>query len=160
VAEFVIVGIDDPYGKTPLQPDILGSSGHKLWSMTGLSMPQYVKVFQRVNLYEHGEDQNPFVGRRRAKAMIMGANKSAGTFFVCLGSKVADAFGIKNKPKMKFFELKTNVWAAHLPHTSGLNRWYNSADNKAAATNFMRQVAAGAAGRLENDDVFHIMGEL
>lgn len=160
MAEFILIGVDDPYQKTPLQPDIIGSSGNKLWAMTGMTMPHYVNRFERINLWEVGEQRDWRIGRARARGILEGANKIAGTFIICLGRDVAEAFGIHNRRKMKFIELKQNVWVAHLPHTSGLNRWYNSAENKEAATEFMRQVAAAASGEMTDDDIFHALGQL
>lgn len=160
MARFIIVGVNDPYNQTPLQPDIIGSSGHKLWSMTGLSMPNYVRYFERVNLWSMSDNKNEFVGRERAKGIVSTVSGSVDAFIICLGKDVARAFGIEGKPKMKFFGLKNNVWVAHLPHPSGLNRWYNSDENRAAATYFMQQVAAAASGETGYDDIFHSMSLL
>jgi hypothetical protein len=160
MAEFVIVGINDPYDQTPLQPDIINSSGQKLWAMTGLSMPIYVKNFKRYNLFRKDEKPEITIGHNRAGYILNNANVIAGTFVLCLGQIVARSFGVSIMRPLTFIELKKNVWGAYVPHTSGLNRWYNLAKNREAATNFMRVVGAAASGEISGDDVFHILGEL
>lgn len=152
MARVVLVGLDDPYGKTPLQPDIPGSSGQKLWRMSGLAPVPYVRAFRRVNLFKTGEKHTLTTGRRRAFVMVNRARQEGfNTYFVCLGRVVGSCFYLRdNEIPLKFRELKNNVSAAYLPHPSGLNRWYNSADNAEAANKFMRKLAAVASGETED----------
>lgn len=150
MSKVVIVGIDDPYGKTPLQPDILNSSGQKVWNMTGLTMTQYVRFISRYNLYKVDEEHNWALGRYRAEA-IVGATHSyyVKTYVACLGREVADAFGLIHAKPLYFKSIRKNTSAAYLPHTSGLNRWYNRESNRLQATEFMRQLGLVAIGEID-----------
>jgi len=151
MARVIIVGEDDPYGKTPLQPDIIGSSGQRLWKMSGLSMTQYVTHFERRNLFKTGESKSINLGRNRAR-VILGTTRNSDivTYVICLGRVVAGCFDLSYDDNPLFFvKIKKNVVAAYLPHTSGLNRWYNSTDNAESATDFMQTMGLVASGRLE-----------
>lgn len=159
MAKFMIVGIDDPYGKTPLQPDILNSSGQKVWNMTGLTMIQYVRAFERKNLYEIDERRTGLGGQLKANRILLAVDtRYTPTYIICLGKMVAEAFGIMRAKPLTFVKLqRDNIWGAYLPHTSGLNRWYNKHENVRAATEFMQSVAAAATGEIIEE---HIQGVL
>lgn len=150
MAKFLIVGIDDPYGKTPLQPDIINSSGNKLWGMTGLTMGLYNQLFDRYNLYEVNEEHGPALGRVRAMKILNNIDKRyVNTYVICLGREVASAFGMYRAEPLKFRNIKLNTMGALVPHTSGVNRWYNEVANVRAATEFMQTVASVAAGEID-----------
>jgi len=150
MAKFVVVGIDDPYGKTPLQPDILNSSGQKLWGMTGLTMVRYAQLFERYNLFDVDESHNMKAARFKAMNILVGINtRYVNTYVICLGRAVAGAFGLYDATPLQFKEIKNKVMAAYVPHTSGVNRWYNDPSNVRAATEFMQSVGAVAVGELD-----------
>ena len=151
MAKVIIVGLDDPYGKTPLQPDIPGSSGAKLWKMSGLPMVQYAKSFDRRNLFGLDDEQDNLTARKNARAILQSIDtRWFNTYVICLGRFVANMFGLFDATPLVFKKVQKNTRAVYLPHTSGLNRWYNDADNVKAATDFMRQLAAVASGEIDD----------
>jgi hypothetical protein len=160
MARFIIIGIDDPYGKTPLQPDIVNSSGNKLWGMTGLTMGRYVQCFELMNLFTDETSKTYLMAKTKADSILNTVdNVHVRTFIVCLGREVADSFRLYGVEPLKFFKRKKNTWLAYMPHTSGLNRWYNKADNVRAANNFMRHMGAIASGEIKNGLIQGILAE-
>lgn len=150
MAKFIVVGIDDPYGETPLQPDITSSSGQKLWSMTGLPMVRYCQLFERHNLFEIDEPHNIDVARLKARRILYGVDtRYVNTYIICMGRIVADAFSLYGIAPLHFRRIQRKTMAAYLPHTSGVNRWYNSPNNYAVATGFLRSVASVAVGEMD-----------
>lgn len=151
MAKAIIVGLDDPYGKTPLQPDIPGSSGARLWKMSGLAMTQYINAFDLRNLFEKDEPRDIVSAKAKARRILGSIDtRYVNTYIVCLGRDVANAFGLFDVRPLIFSKIWKNTRAAYLPHTSGLNRWYNDADNAEAANVFMRQLAAVTSGEIED----------
>ena len=152
MAKVIIVGYDDPYDQTPLQPDIPGSSGARLWRMTGLPMIQYAKSFKRYNIFGKDDRRDVFTGMGNARRILGEIDtRYVNTYVICLGRQVAQAF--KLPPDVRpfiFSKIWKNTRAAYMPHTSGLNRWYNDVDNLEAATVFMRQLGAVASGEIED----------
>lgn len=61
-------------------------------------------------------------------------------FVLLAGRKVAAAFGVGRMPYLEWFRLRGGM-AAVLPHPSGINRWWNDADNVARAREFLRGCA-------------------
>ncbi|MDJ0952449.1 MAG: hypothetical protein QNJ81_02095 [Acidimicrobiia bacterium] len=152
MAKVMIVGIDDPYGKTPLQPDIHNSSGQKLWLMSGLTKVRYVQSFDRRNLFEMTDPRDAVTARGKARRILAGIDtRYINTYIICLGREVANAFGLPSTARpLQFSKVQKNTRAAYMPHTSGLNRWYNKRENVAKAIEFMRQLAAVASGEIED----------
>lgn len=152
MAKVIVVGINDPYHKTPLHPNIPSSSGQRLWMMTGLSMPVYLQSFERYNLFSLDESQSITLARFRASDILSAiADREYRTYIVCLGRVVAEGFGVSiDVAPLVFVKVQNNVAAAYMPHTSGLNRWYNSRDNADAANKFMRQLGAVASGEIDD----------
>ena len=160
MAKFTIVGIDDPYNKTPLQPDIINSSGQRVWAMTGMPMRQYCQFFTRRNLFRPDEPHDITTAMIKAKVILNSLDtRFTGNFIICLGQIVAKGFGISRPTPLKFISIRQNIWAAYLTHTSGLNRWYNSADNVNAAKQFMKTVAAAASGKIDDDDIYAVLAQ-
>jgi len=133
---------------TPLNPKIPNTSGERLWKMTGLDIDEYMDLFTLRNLFELGDTfPNP---RAKAFELLERLDTDEPVSILALGQVVSNAFGLKGvkpfvwmdmnvrlAPKSKFYDISIVV----LPHTSGLNRWYNDQDNLAMATEFMKATA-------------------
>jgi hypothetical protein len=141
--EFYIVGIDDPYDLEPLEPTVKNSSGEKLWRMSGLSIEEYRSLFKRRNLFSQTG------GPRSARELRAAATKLSADFdpekitnVLALGNLVSVAFGWYGTHPLNWSDsIFKNVRVVLIPHTSGLNRWYNLEDNRIAATDFVAGVA-------------------
>lgn len=129
----------------PLFPRPLSSAGGKLWGMTGLTLEQYMRAFDRVNLlYTHQgqfpttpEDRFP-AGKARAAAEAMRPFLHQREVLI-VGRDVAVAFGHEEEPWLKWRQC--GPWGyryALLPHPSGRNHWYNEPGNRSAACKFLK----------------------
>jgi len=135
----------------PRRPLIGGRSGTKLQELCGFSLRQYFEAFERRNLLPEwpgpGRDKGDAfpagLAHEAAKAMLAGLRARRA---VLLGRGVAEAFGLC-APPLEWTRLPCpGGWyeAAYLPHPSGLNHWWNVAENAAAAARFLQ--AEGLAG--------------
>ena len=147
MTKYLLVGVDNPYSdrrSDALHPKFPGSTGERLWRMTGLTEAQYVRVFVRDNLFMSHEKSRSVERRRQAARAVIhrlnGRYAIPDIWVVALGKTVAAAFGMSDTQAPL-------VWAGRtvlVPHPSGLNRWYNDPSNVTRATEFMRRVARSA----------------
>ena len=124
----------------PMYPFPKGSSGWRLWKMSGLDLTEYLATFRRVNL-----TTSPTWNQEEAVAMarvLRSDAEVAGTPLVLLGSRVAAAFG---------HDLEPFTWATsthlmegaypdtvRIPHPSGRSPIYNSKEAQAKAAGVLR----------------------
>lgn len=132
----------------PLFPFPLTSTGGRLRLLMGISRGEYVRHFDRINLFRNfpgkgkGGDKFPM-----EKAKLLAdtlAPMLTGRTIILVGRNVADAFRL---------DLGFHTWASHqlrrrtfgdpgtcqlavVPHPSGRNHWYNTPGNKVAAKEF------------------------
>ena len=124
----VLVGLDTGgNGPEPLSPDNM--SGRRLADLAGLTRDEFIERFDRVNLLPGDVDT------QAAVANLMPILR--GRRVVTLGREVSMALGVRG-------DLSWGVGAgfigAHLPHPSGLNRWWNDRSNVEVAGRFMRDL--------------------
>lgn len=113
----------------------------RLAHMAGLSKSQYLRVFERMNVLDKwsGKRGNAFPIAAARKAALDILPHFGGRRVVFLGMNVARAFYFQ----AEFLEWKIEGYyvAAILPHPSGLNIWYNTLENVAAAKRFLQSEA-------------------
>lgn len=108
-----------------------GASAKRLAEFLGLSLEEFRSGFRTVNLFEgwpgkkgKGDAFDLPAARESAAAIL-----SIPGHYVCLGKSVAAAFGVAKKPMLEW-QTVGECQVAWLPHTSGLNLFYNSAANR------------------------------
>lgn len=123
--KILLVGELNPYGVDPkyaLYPQPAHASGARLQEILGLSLTDYLKHHDRVNLCTRVWSAK--AARERAQELQL--ERPAGTGIVCCGAQVAKAFdlpyvvGIVHHPGYKQIFLV-------IPHPSGRNRRWNDA---------------------------------
>lgn len=128
-----------------LFPEPRASAGGRLFEMTGLSVSEYMRTFDRVNvLYQHWgkapagtEDRFPAaLGRAAAEGM---RHFLAGREVLLVGRDVATAFGHEAAPWLEWRDdFEWSFRFAILPHPSGRNHWYSDEANRRDASRFLR----------------------
>ncbi len=116
----LLVGEANPYGADPafaLNPLPEHASGGRLARILGLSRGDYLRIFDRRNLCP--TTWSVPVARREAEAIM----RVLGRDVVLLGSKVAQAFGLRYEP------FTTRGRLHLLPHPSGLSRAWNDPES-------------------------------
>jgi len=150
---YVVVGIDNPYSDLQnhaLFPYPPMSAGARFWRMTGLTRGQYIRVFDRHNLFlsyekKRGIDQRRIAAKRVVEAV--GAGYGDKIQILALGRMVADSFGLPIGAPLVWSHPDSsnrNLIVAYVPHPSGLNRWYNDKTNDYRARKFVETVALDA----------------
>ncbi len=85
----------------------------------------------------------PLAEARAAAEILLGAWRSRPSSQnaapVLLGRRVAAAFGCRTIPPLLWAGFAGDVAFAMLPHPSGVDRWWNSIENRAAAREFGRR---------------------
>lgn len=120
-----VLGLNNPQGKPALDPAIVGSAGWRLWRLSTLSLDDWLKRTQRVNLLEPG----PLPRDYRRQAKVRGeylATLIRGRTVVLLGNDVSRAVGHEAAP-LRW----VGSWVV-IPHPSGLCRFYNDPVCRAA----------------------------
>ena len=131
-------------GKRGTGPDgpLGGAVGRKLADMCGLSYPEYLNAFRRINLLDdwpgkQGKGDAFFLEKARRATKTISIDC---TMTVFLGTNAAWAFGL-SLTWMRWVEFRGGLVAA-LPHPSGINLWYNDPENRERASRFMRSLIA------------------
>lgn len=124
----LIMGLDNPHSKNPraaLLPRPRGSAGHRLFVLSGLPWSVYRRSFDRRN------------ARDGTSAALL-SNRTA----IVLGK---DAWRVLGLRRAEFFSSywssETNTTFILIPHPSGLNRFYNRADNRQRVEALLRREA-------------------
>ena len=128
----ILIGQNNPVSLKPgheLYPLPKGCTGNRLWQMlaerTGATMRQYVDAFERRNLVV-AQRFDRQVAKANA-ALIYAELWGSGRTVVLLGQEVVRAFGIP--PVLLHPQVIGGTTWRQIPHPSGLNRWYNDAEN-------------------------------
>ncbi len=123
----------------PLYPLPPGSTGHRIFEMTGISNTRaYLSLIFRANLlsYNPGPDWPVREASIAADAMLPFLRDRS---VVLLGRRVGRAFGIGTIPFLKWHKHRVGFTVAILPHPSARNEWYQSEKNSALAQLFFRE---------------------
>jgi hypothetical protein len=153
----LLLGMNNPLSDDPeydLYPYPEGSTGWRLWKMLpeGTTRRQYLDAFDRANLL-HARGWDARAARAAARLLMPSL---AGRFVVVLGTEVRAALGLPLAEPLSIcrtvgmgimgaieYDLE---WLA-FPHPSGRNRWFNQAENRAAAVRVLTDLALGGAPR-------------
>jgi len=126
----------------------LKKSGGALAKLFGLAPEQLHARADCINLLSqwHGKsskgDKFPLKMAQKTAQAILNSWKNY-DHIILLGSNVAKAFGFHQLPLLTWTEIEPcGCKLAIVPHPSGINRWYNDAANKRAATSFLRELFA------------------
>lgn len=140
--QVVIVGQAPGPGQDSVDP-LSGYSGRRLADLIGISMDEFLR-FTRTNLNKRclgkvgkGDDFDMIEGRQTALGLTL---LFAYRFdFILLGQKVSQCFGFPWIP-LHTFE-RDGMRYLLVPHTSGINHWYNSPRHRRAASKALRDFA-------------------
>lgn len=131
-----------------------GRTGEKLAEMLGCTYDEYLRLSQRFNILPEWPGRKSGKGDKFPKvvARINAQRISyslAGCTVLFLGINVGRIFKFPGNPlewKTVQGPAGTTYSAAVLPHPSGINRWWNSSQNRKSAERFMKQTMAMVAG--------------
>jgi uracil-DNA glycosylase len=136
-------------GARALHPDDC-ASGRRLLAYTGWTRDEYEST-GKANLFAQPQPRwDAAEAASSLKSMPLCARDE---FVVCLGKRVMLAVGFKTVPWLTWLMMPwpgTVVTGteyrrvAFVPHPSGLNRWWNDADNRLRARKFFNRLATGA----------------
>lgn len=119
-----------------------GRVGRRLAGLMGLTMEEYMGRVDRLNLLPawtgrdgKGDAWDAERARENAEAILPSIR---GRRAVLLGRNVAAAFGLKRVEWMTWTDLG-GVEAAAIPHPSGIVLWWNDAENRRRASEFLRE---------------------
>lgn len=130
----------------PLWPAPAGSAGGRLYALSGLRMVDYLGTFERHNLLDRCPKPADLTAERLARAYAGLRPTLVGCpYVVLLGREVAEAFGLAEAELLTWHKVKLSLVAV-LPHPSGRNRWYNTAENVARVRDFFKELASWAMG--------------
>jgi hypothetical protein len=122
----ILVGIDNPHSADPrraLMPMPTGSAGWRLWKLSGMPRPEYLRAFQRVNACDR-----PVI--------------PPGSRVVVLGREAWGALGLPFATPLCEVEVPvTRTRFTLVPHPSGRNLWYNDEDNRQRVGDLLRGLA-------------------
>lgn len=111
-----------------------GSVGKRIASYAGLKWGDYLAMTERRNIFPAYVSPWPRdEAKRRAEQAFP---YLLGRRTILLGQRVADAFDF-HWPLLNWVEIG-GVTVAIVPHPSGLNRWWNEAENRSQARRFLR----------------------
>ena len=141
-------------GQAPLRTGdaskvLAGRSGVWIADLMGVPLAEHLAGTDRVNLFDEwpgrngkGDRWNMLEAGRRARGMVQ---LLRGRMVIFVGRSVAAAFGLPRIPWMTWIE-RFGAEVASIPHPSGIVRWWNDADNRDAAGEFMRAAVAHGGG--------------
>jgi uracil-DNA glycosylase len=132
-----------------------GVSAKRLAGFLGVTLEEFHQQFQAVNLLA-GFPGKAKAGKKKGRgdAFDLKAGKAAaaellkmrGEHYVCLGGNVARAFGVAKQPMLAWQPLGEST-VAWMPHTSGLNKFYNDVDNRAKVVVGLKRLLAEAPAK-------------
>ena len=139
-------------GLAPLETLTPGSSSGRLLQMMGITADEYRDSFIRLNLIDHYPGR--LASGRGDKFPLKEAKKGAVRILsqfafphkiLCVGHRVGECFIPKSRIKYYEWILCVSNYppavrdVAVIPHTSGLNRYWNDPDCVRLAENFLRK---------------------
>lgn len=141
----VLVG-EAPGREVGVLPDHLalaGGSGRRLASIAGVDWSVYLRRTERVNLFDRY--QSRWSRSEAYAAAFRLVPRLIGRRAILAGRRVAEAFGVPTEPPAQWRWLDLTAvgdgWLvryATIPHPSGRNRRYNSADVRERVGSFVR----------------------
>lgn len=121
--------------------DLTGMTSRRLVGLSGLTREVFVQVAARINLVESPQ---PMIGGGRGFDRVAGRIRAAeltrrftGRRLMLLGRRVSSSFGLDGE--YLSWEL-VRPWATLfcvVPHPSGMNRWWNTPENRFRAGVFL-----------------------
>lgn len=145
MSRVLLVGLAPSRHGDPRRPLIGGKgSGARLMKFAGLSMREYARDFDRVNLFREWPgyattkgDRVPGLPERRAAAtrIIMSAQ---GRRVIFVGNAVAEAFGFPHEPYIWAMPFGEFAGAAKIPHPSPVSRVLNDTRAQRRFGRFLR----------------------
>jgi hypothetical protein len=120
-----------------------GSSGKFLATLCGLSHAGWMDLFERVNVLQnfpgrkHRGDHFPIAEAIEVAERMDHLLRRRRSVFI--GLRVATAFGMRIAP-LTWYPVPYEGEVALCPHSSGLSRWWNDANNRKDAERFWRDL--------------------
>ena len=144
----ILVGTDPNrvIGGEPFDPD--RPSGKRLADLCGMSPATFRQSFDRINLYSQRVASNK-IGDQAAGRNL--ASLLRGRRVLALGQRVLAAIGTPEE-LMSWEFCEDSFIGATMPHPSGMNRWWNDADNVAAAKAFLMKKVARPCVHVEGPE--------
>lgn len=157
MARLLIIG-QAPGSDEQNEDPLTGPSGRRLSEVMGASFDAYREMTERVNLLDRYYGSNgkgdafPEREARRAGVEMLSRLRDSGRRVLIVGKGVAGAMGLADAPLLEWFEVGGYGFHAMIvPHTSGVNRWWNDDANRRGATLALRRVGraimAGASNK-------------
>lgn len=129
------------------RPLIGGKSGYFLQQLCGMTLLQYVRAFETVNLIDVWPGPAPkgdlFPPAEAKASAERKAASWSGRRVILLGKNVARAFGHHKTPPMTWADDPRGFRVAVMPHPSGVNLFWNAPANREAARVFLTQLKNG-----------------
>jgi hypothetical protein len=133
------------------QPPLYGSCRKKIMELTDISEEEFASLFATVNLINRWPgrlksgrgDAFPLKrARKSAEKILREVEKNPHIWYgiIFVGRNVQHAFGVTTSDVLEWTYIhNTLIRAAVLPHTSGLNRWWNLSSNSCRAAQFLKR---------------------
>jgi uracil-DNA glycosylase len=130
-----------------------GQSGSRLAQAAGVgwtgdSLPAHFELRNLVAKYPgkagtgKGDRFDLAAARLQASLMLDEIEQMESRWVLFMGKSVAQAFGIRGKLYLEPWPWKQHEFVV-FPHPSGINRWWNDADNEEEARDFLRSLLDG-----------------
>lgn len=120
----------------PMFPYPHTSAGGRLMKMSGLDPASYLSSFHRVNLIPRFFKSWPYGEAQKYARSIL--EEYVGRPIICLGTRVADAFGAASG-HYAWYPSTAVTPLVRVPHPSGLNRAYNTPANRDMTGRVLRE---------------------
>lgn len=157
---FLLCGLDNPQSSDPryaLYPEPARCAGERLMKLLGLSKRDYLRLFERANLFptsmSYGDGEERFRKTTELLDRWVPEETDAELCVIALGAVVTGCLSSEERwfrwQRMQFRE--QHYYVAGVPHTSGRNRWYNDDHNRRRAIRFLRRVAEEARRERERE---------
>jgi hypothetical protein len=126
-----------------------GRSGQRLAELMGLTLPEYLAAFERVNLLDDCQER---FGKGMAFPLLPAMGRAfelqAGpwTHYLLCGKRVGAAFGF-DPVRVRYLRWYLHAGRRYgiIPHPSGIVRWYNDPANLARARRWLRRLGRSAS---------------
>jgi len=138
----LIIG-EAPSKNQQLEQPIEGRIGLRLASMAGLTLPEFLYHFDRVNLLHHRQDTAAHefqfdIEAAKGEAAALKTTFKSDQIVILLGLRVADAFYAHHDYFVQ--QMIGGADVRVVPHPSGINRWWNDPANVQLAMVFMKNI--------------------
>jgi uracil-DNA glycosylase len=139
-----------PGPNTDHREPLSGASGRRLAALCGVTLAEFLALFDRANLLDRWPGPKAKGDRFDASEARMAACQFTPRLrrrrTVLLGRAVARAFHLHGRPMFEWLdEVGDGALVALAPHPSGISRWWNEPANARRARRFWRALAREAA---------------